>query len=404
MKKAIGLCLAVLTLFLVQCKSSTSSSGGSSPTLFFTGSVQTDSSNYSLTEPAYWKGGTLNILNTGTYTNGQATGWISPDNGATIYIAGNVQNGTGPTVPVYWKNGTLNVLAIPAEATGGAAQADGITRDTLGHIYINGYVTSTSTGQYLPGYWKDGTWVDLSMTLPAPYNSTGIIGYALDKIAIDASNHVYVSGWILDPASGGKNVPVYWVDDTVNVVSLPSTSTYIHGGEVQATMLTNYSWASSYLSTFTVLVRAYDSTNYSPLALYVQGNNPITAIPTTSSTITATNAAVWWMSQSPSGDLYANGEVGVSTNFWTTPTQPPVYWKNWALVALPGITGQPYGQTGGTWFSGSDIYISGTTYSDTVPGLSAPVYWLNGKVHQLSLATSTATYVGGYTYDLGFLK
>lgn len=317
------------------------------------GSVQTSASNYSLNLPAYWKNGVLTTLPTGSQAYGEGKNFTY--NGTDFYVLGytySASNTQTTQIPVYWKNGAMTTLPLAGAAYGTAQQ---MQFDSSGSMYVQGALYFPASGGYYyttPGYWKNGTWVDLSMALPS--SSTATSG-GTNNFSQNGTDF-YVTGWLVDPSSGAQ-VPVYWKNGVVNVVALDSiASASVHGGQVQQIIFPPYA------TTLLVLIFGNDA-NWNPIGAYGTSlNGPFTAIPTTGAD---PNSMVWWAPVSPSGDIYATGVIGPSsTNFWgLTKT---VYWKNWQEVTLPALPpGQPYGMTGGSSFAGNDVYISGTTNSVT---------------------------------------
>jgi hypothetical protein len=367
--KSLQICLVLLCVVLAGCSSPSAKVQG----LLMSGYVQTSVSDPNVTLPCYWKDGVLNLLSTGSQTNGAVFGVNVI--GSDVYYFGWTVNGstsTWPTVtqtPVYWKNGVIQTLTIPSGAFGNAKWG---FIDVSGDFLVAGGI-SDATGNGIPGYWKNGVWTPLSMTLAS---GTATNGDASWSLTWDSSGNIYNGGYLEDPVSH-LQVPVYWKNGTVNQISLASVGG-TKGGIVEGYEL------PPIVSSLTILLTVNDSSG-NPMPAYMV-NGTITMAQGTS------NGYAWDAVLSPSGDLYATGMLGAS---WATPQ--PVYWKNWSIHTLPMPAGYPYGIAGGAEFAGSDIYIDGTVQNAS--GFSSAVYWKNGA---LNVQTSGG-YVGagqnGYILD-----
>jgi hypothetical protein len=341
---------------------------GTQPDLLFALSLQTYGQSANLTVPGYWRNGTVTLLPTTTAApNGGANGVTA--NGTDIYIAGFLQNGATASsqIPVYWKNGTMSALTLPTNAYG---WAKGLTIDPSSNILVTGAVYSTATNNPQPGYWKNGTWIPLSMSLSngdgtAPWGETFHGG-----MYISANGDVYVGGSLQDPVLN-YSVPVYWKNGVPAV--LPSVAG-TQGGYVDSMDIGS---ASVFYAT-----GALQDSNGPVPAYWINGGEP-TVLPMDGLSTTTANGETWGPDFIGT-DIYSMGMVGT----WNSGTSNmPVYWKNWKLQTLPvppGIGGLG-GYSGWAYIVGSDIYIGGTLSSAS--GLNIPVYWKNGKVNVLDIGT-----------------
>jgi hypothetical protein len=350
--KNLQICLVLLCVVLAGC-----SSPGSDvhvQGILMSGYVQTSISDPNITLPCYWKDGVLNLLSTGSKTNGGAFGVnvIGKD----VYYFGWTVDGSTSTwppvtqTPVYWKNGVIQTLTIPAGAFGNAKWG---FIDVSGDFLVAGGISDAS-GNGIPGYWKNGAWTPVSMTLAS---GTALRGDASWSLSWDSSGNIYNGGWLEDPMTS-LQVPVYWKNGTTNEISLASVGGS-KGGLVESYILPPAA------SSLTILLTVNDNSGIAVPAYMVNGS--ITKLP-------VTNGFAWGGSLSPSGDFYVTGMLGAN---WSTPQ--PVYWKNWSINTLPMPAGYPYGIAGGASFAGNDVYIDGTVQNAS--GFSSAVFWKNGALN-----------------------
>jgi hypothetical protein len=130
--------------------------------LYITGTY--NSSSTSTAVPCYWLDGTESDLPIPANANGYAEGIAI--NGGNVYIAGYYKDAKGVYYPVYWKNGIRVPLSTGSYAGGWCY---GITISSSGSMVVSGSV-ETSSGQYIPATWIDGTMNTLT-TLNSTYNS-----------------------------------------------------------------------------------------------------------------------------------------------------------------------------------------------------------------------------------------
>ena len=189
----------------------------------------------------------------------------------------------------------------------------------------------------------------------------------------------YYCGYLVDPITN-LDVPVYWKNGVVNLVPMGSLASSVNGVQAAAVMPTPF------MASLTVLIVGSDA-HWNPTPAYVI-NGSVTPI----STAPYSNGQAWWAWTTSSGDIYATGEVGNSTNFGGTGNA--YYWKNWVLTlatppALSGAGGNPL-----TCSNIQDLNQFGNgvefsaTFSD-INGLNSAVYWIQG-------GAATVLPVGGY--------
>ena len=294
--------------------------------------------------PVYWENGALHELPLGIKTTeGKATA-ITFDRAGNLYIAGDFGPAKDP-VPVYWKNGVIHALpllkgdssgtadgvligrkgdlylvgssgAYPASWTNGELRildsgnvsydgvAMGMAEDRQGNIVIVGYLPILDP---IPVAWKDGK-LNYLVTLAQNYNPGEATG-----MVFGAEGRVYASGF-----SGGSYTtrilkPVYWVDD--HVCSLPLPSTAVSGA---ATAVALDSEGNVYLA-------GYVGTLESSRPVYwVDGEPHLLPTDTALGAGKATSISV-----DKNGSVYIGGYIG------SVGSAVPAYWVNGALRVLP---------------------------------------------------------------------
>jgi hypothetical protein len=335
-------------------------------------------------------------LPTGTQTYGAAFGYMV--HGTDIYIGGNTRDASSNYTCVYWKNGNLNVLTPPAGVVyrGGYEQ---FQLDASGNTYMRGNFTNTLNGNsynYIPGYWYNGSFMALSMSLPA---GTATSGSASNGEYLDTSNgkdDYYLAGYLVDPTTN-LQVPVYWKNGVVNVVPLGSIATSsVNGGAVEAIL------PSPDMASLTALVYGNDA-HWNPVPAYVDVvNGTVTPI----STGSYSNGMAWWAWTTSSGDIYATGEVGnsVNNNFWNSGNA--YYWKNWVITlatppTLSGASGNSLTCSSLNSLNqiGNNVIFS-ATFSNT-NGLNSAVYWIQGGAATI---LPVSGYAGGSVQGFGYLN
>lgn len=360
--------------------------------IFATGNAQVSSSNTGNTVPVYWYNGVLNTLPTGSQPYGTANGYTV--NGADTYIGGDTWDASYNYTCVYWKNGTLHTLTPPSGVTY-RGDYESIEFDSSGNWYMRGSFTNTLNGNsynYIPGYWYNGTFTRLSMTLPNGTATSGSAGSGDYLNTANGANDYYVNGYLVDPTTN-LQVPVYWKNGVVNVVPMGSIATAsVNGGSVQAIL------PSPDMASLTALITGNDA-HWNSIPAYVV-NGTVTPI----STGSYSNGVVWWAWTTSSGDIYAEGEVGNSTNFWGTGNS--YYWKNWVLTpvtppTLPGAGGNSLTCNSLNSLSqiGNQVVYS-ATFSNT-NGLNSAVYWIQGGA---ATALPVSGYAGGSVSSFGYLN
>lgn len=222
-----------------------------------------------------------------------------------------------------------------------------------------------------PGYWKNGTWIPLSLNLSngdgtAPSGDASHTGYTI----ISATGDAYVVGSLMDPVLN-YSVPVYWKNGTPTVLPQISGTS---GGQIDTVAVTS-------ASVFHATGALYDANGTIPV-YWINGGTP-TVLPMDGLSTTQANGETWGPDFIGT-DIYSFGMIGT----WNSSTSDiPVYWKNWLLQTLPLPPG--LGVLGGNsnWATqvGDDIYINGNLSS--AAGLNIPVYWKNGQVNVINLGT-----------------
>lgn len=366
----------VVTVLSVGSATITATSGSISATcditgnvLFITGSIITSSGNQ---VPVYWRNGVQTILTTTPdQPNGTTCGLSTSGND--IIVCGYKANADWSSVtPVYWQNGNSHALAIPTGYYSTGGEWIDQSTDAAGNSYIRGTLVSRANHNNIPGYWLNGTWTPLSMTLaPGVTASSGDINTTYWD-----STTKYWGGWLVDPTTN-KQVPVYWANGVVSVVSLGT-------GQIASDAATyNGAFISSIvgppdLPSVTFFLSANDS-NYRPMDPTMLTNGMYTPV----STGGTSNGVIWFASTLKNGTIIAQGGIGSSVNFYNA---APMYWKNWQVIQLTTPNGYPFGNAGSWQYTDSaDLVFTGNIGSTTTEQL--PVYWLNNSIVSLPLGS-----------------
>jgi IPT/TIG domain len=141
----------------------------------------------------YWKNGTPVTLTDGSSV---AIGTGCYNSGSDIYVSGYIE---GITQAYYWKNGTPLPMNTPV-----------ITGTTFGRsVYVSSTGDVYVSGDYkgLAKYWKNGTMVDLTSTVPA--NGVSETGFTITG----NGNDIYIGGVYSGQGSG------FWKNGVYTAVS-----------------------------------------------------------------------------------------------------------------------------------------------------------------------------------------
>lgn len=283
--------------------------------------------------PGYWLNGNWVQLPTPTGTSAEVTG-ISVS-GNRVLAAARIDGASADSpgfppgfLPGYWLDGTWFNLTLPSGYTWGEVNSLVVSGSDA---YLAGFIVA-GTGSSLPfasGYWLNGTW----NTLPLPPGADAAYVFPLAVSGTD----VYAAGW---KVSSGSSLPGYWFDGTWVDLPLPSGTV---DGIVES--------------------------------IVVSGNN-----------VYAGGYA------DPTGTSYYSGNPG--------------YWLNGSWVGLPLPTGQTSGAVASLVVSGTDVYAAG--FSENASA-KIPGYWLNGTWVGLTVppgsdggAITSLVLSGGKVYAGGY--
>lgn len=123
-------------------------------------------------------------------------------------------------MPGYWKNGTWVELPLPSQCTGAAVYGIAVSGTNVYAIGKANAVIAT-----IPVYWLNGA----PVTLPV---LTAAGGGQVSSIALSGSD-VYISGWCVN--SIGSPIPGYWLNGTWVGLALPTGPEY--GGAVTSLVI-----------------------------------------------------------------------------------------------------------------------------------------------------------------------
>lgn len=267
--------------------------------------------------------------------------------GPTVYAAGFNSDGTGNGVPGYWKNGTWVGLAPPTGVNGLVIALAVSGSD----VYAAG-AYQDPTLSLVPGYWKNGTWVGL----PTP---AGALRARVTSLAVSGGN-VYAGGWSSTSRTGLVSLPGYWLNG--NWVGLPLPPAAALSGQVNCLTTSGgdvYAggWGSA------------DPDNRGKVAGYWK-NGGWVGLPALDP---VSGASVTSLALS-SGKVFAGG-----CNINASGISVPGYWADgtWNGFTAAGST------VSSLAVSGSDVYAAG--YLENSSLVPVPGYWKDGSVVNLAL-------------------
>ena len=268
-----------------------------------------------------------------------------------VYAAGYSADSSGREVPGYWKNGVW--MELPALGAYPASVTSLVVSGT--DIYAGGWCWSGSRSTtQAPGYWKNNVWTNCTAECSQPM---------VTSLVISGSN-VYALGYYWTKSFYGLvQAPGYWKDGdwvglpTPSICGASVTSLIVSGTDVYvggSCSVTQVSSTSN--SKRTVLVRRP--------GFWVNGTWTALADPGYGGTVSSLTAS--------GGVLYAGGccEMPPSQLDPQTSLSEAGYWKNGSWIALGApAAGNP--RVISLVVSGDDVYACG--YDGSGPG-----YWKNG--------------------------
>lgn len=265
-----------------------------------------------------------------------------------VYITGWSYGSSGDQ-PMYWRNGVATNLS-----------GVGTTNSIFIHnndVYIGGNIQINGEG--FGGYWKNG--------VAHPIQKNGIV----NSIAV-LGNDVYAVGYIQDPSY--NTTATLWKNDVV----VPLTNPLSCCGVASSSM----AWAISINNNVVYIT----GTSYD---LYSSGAATIwkadgSAVALTKPNITATgtdNVSIGYGITFQENDVYISGSVngGYGSNYLG-------YWKNGTFFPSK-LPSPPYPNNTSIAINGSDIYTAGI-YAEA--GVLSAAYWKNG-VKTILASNGTAT-------------
>ena len=330
------------------------------------------------------------IVGCPTPGGGKSTPPSGPSSGVTIYAGGYYTNSSGVGVPGYWKNG--NWVDLPSLGGYEAAVTSLVISGT--DVYAAGWCwTGNDSTTQTPGYWLGGLWSVLG--------GPGSYGAVTDSIALPPGD-VFVGGYYFTKNSYGLvQVPGYWSKS--GWVGLPTQS--IYGATVNAILSAGghtYAggWSTKVISTGPTVFVAYPGYwldgGWAPLPDAGYGGS------------------VNSLAVAADGTIYAGGyeDMGYDPQNPQTALSEACYWSGGSWVGLTSaIAGGPRvtaiavsangvfacgnnGSTTGYWSNGAWTPLSGNVTSIAVSGndvyvggsntSGSPGYWKNGAWNGLT--------------------
>ena len=270
-----------------------------------------------------------------------------------VYAGGYCTNSTGEIFAGYWKNGTWTELTNPYSASKDAYVLSIVISGS--DVYAGGYCFNAS-GLGIAGYWKNGTWVVLT-------NNYGSYGAEVVSLAVSGTD-VYAGGICYNNFIQESG---YWKNGIWVALPNPYSTTYgthldslvVSGSDVYAC---GYCWNSSWVE-----MGGYWKNG---------GWVALTTPSGTSVNIEATAIAV------SGSDVYVSGGYTAGTSY--TNIVSAGYWKDGIWSGLSN----GYGSSNATQAcsiieSGSDLYVGGMCNNGM--GVNYSGYWKDGAWQDLNL-------------------
>jgi uncharacterized membrane protein len=192
-----------------------------------------DSITANSTIAAYWVNGTLETLPPPSGAIESQANAIAVS-GGNVYVAGYGQNtstlsqsGGITTIAAYWVNSTLETLPLPSGAIESQANAIAVSG---GDVYVAGDYANSMAVVGTAVYWVNGAATVLP-TPSGPAGSSGSVNTGIVASGIAVSDgDVYAVGYIYAQTETGAlggdvYTAAYWVNGTLETLSLPSGST-----------------------------------------------------------------------------------------------------------------------------------------------------------------------------------
>jgi len=280
----------------------------------------------------------------GKATSNPGTLAVSPAAAPDVYAAGYVADVNGNRVPGYWKNGTWVDLQMPAGA--GEAFVNKLVLSG-GDVYAAGNAVLADTGVLVAGYWHGFTWN------PLP---------SLDPTQSSAATCMVVSG--TDVYVGGKStqdvdltVAGFWLNGNWNPLPPADPTADPSSSIVKALELEDGTILAGGSSTGPQGVRIPGGWNngvWAPLPVI----NPLFQSSLQDATLTEF------------GDVYAAGISQADAG-----TIVPGFWANNTWFELPATNGAAESTVTAIAVEGGDVYVAGGSYDGTTTFAG---YWKNG--------------------------
>lgn len=301
--------------------------------------------------------------------------------------------------PGYWQNGTWNSVTPPADSQGTCICSFAVSGSD---IYVaGGYINGSRL--CIPGYWKNGTWTALTQnTANSSANSV------VSSLVISSGGDVYAasSPVVIDGNISTTPAPCLWKNATPRFdLTLPTgaascciTSLIISGSNIYAGgYYTNSSNPSFNVPGYWTIGTDGTNSAWNPLGLPAGAN-------------TSADSCVNCMAASSNGDVYVGGfytagsiYIGAYAKIATTGT-------TWTALSSPVTTLPQDAMVNCLTISGTSVYAGGYAGNANNANICAPGYWKDGSwvsltplspsldsMVQTIAVSGTDVYAAGYT-------
>jgi len=266
-----------------------------------------------------------------------------------VYITG-WSSGSSGDQPMYWRNGIATNLS-----------GSGTTNSIFIHnndVYIGGSFQINDYGYC--GYWKNG--------VPHPIAKNGTV----NAIAV-LGNDVYAVGYIATFDQADHVTATLWKND----VAIPLTNPVECCGLVSSSIASAISINNNVVY---IAGTSYDLSNFGAATIWKVDGTAVALTTPDVTTINTTVSAAYGITFQ-GNDMYISGSVGEAYS-----TDYLGYWKNGAFFP-DKLPSHQYPNNTSIVVNGSDVYTAGIHAED---GLLSAAYWKNG-VETILAPSGTAT-------------
>ena len=341
--------IMIFSLLIISCGSSIFNNTFSSNVLvdvYAGGNSMISSTNYPVA--VYWKNGEMVVLS--TESSGVESIAVA---GNDVYAGGYIMKYDlsipseymvdSIAVPGYWKNGEwvgLSVLNSKNHSSVETMFIDGAD------VYAGGYSTNRSNIR-VAGYWKNKKWVGLT--------SNSKYDYCVNSIFV-VNNDIYACGYM---QIKGIQTPIYWKNGECVELPFLSDKQYGNANSIFISRDDVYISGSSKNTSGNIVACYWKNSGIIPLL----SSDPQYELEANSIFIAGKDVYIGGYSRNRYYTLFASLVAG--------------YWKNDKWIALVPFDNKESSKASSIFVYGKDVYVGG--YCKNSRGDEIPGYWKNGE-------------------------